>query len=145
MKKIRHEPTSTGDHTQAYWWWAHLFISLVRAVCVIMAAVSLCHFCDRLSRCKSAAVKVPPTCTTSSRQRLHSHVFCYRLPAPVCHTTLHGYGLWEKLHVLCGMICNFLVPPALTVLFSSSVEKCSCVKRCICSLKIFGQWVLILG
>lgn len=53
--------------------------------------------------------------------------------------TLHGYGLWDKLHVLCGMICNFLVPPALTVLLGSAEEKLSCVQMCVCSLKIFGQ------
>lgn len=64
-------------------------------------------------------------------------------PSLLLPAALHGYGLWEKLHVLCGMICNFPVSPALTVLSGFAEEKYSRVKRCACSL--FGQWVLILG
>lgn len=74
-------------------------------LCVTMAMTSLCHFCDRLSRCKSAAVDCPhppsplhPFIGVPAWQQLHSHLFSCRksvsllllLPMSlVIHTTQH--------------------------------------------------------
>lgn len=122
----------------------HLFISPVKRLNACVWWWPWCRFATFATT--SQSVKVPQTtCTMSSRQR--SHLLCCQLPVPVCHATLHSRDLRENLHVRCGMMCISPVPPALIARFLlGSVEKRrSCLKRCVCGLKIFGQWVLILS
>jgi len=80
-------------------------------LCVPMAMTSLCHFCDRLLRCKSAAEDCshPPSphypfIGIPARQQLHSHLSSYQKsvlllllpPASLAvHTTQHHCeALW---------------------------------------------------
>lgn len=120
--------------------WPHLFISLVKRLNACVWLWSWCRFATFVTT--SQGVKVPQiTCTMSSRQRSHhsaaSCLFLFATP----HYTVVTCG--KNLHVRCGMICIFLVPPALIARFllGSVEKKRSCLKRCVCSLKIFGQWV----
>lgn len=85
---------------QAYWWWAHLFISLARALCVIMAVVSLCHFCDRLSRCKSAAKDSP---------RPHAPRQVGNGCIPISSATSFLFATPRYTAMACGRNCMFCV------------------------------------
>lgn len=128
-------------------------------LCVTVALTSLCHFCDCLSRCKSAAEACshPPSSLhsftdKSARQQMHSHLFsCQKSVSLFVNTTQHNVTvklpeLWGSLHVLCGMQRGSTCFNC-TVWFNKvmgSVYVCVKELRCVwmlvqCSLKVFGQ------
>lgn len=107
---------------------------------VSMALTLLCHFCNCLSGCKSAAkdcfhppssLHSPsnsciPTCSAARSLPPSSR----RQSSTPHNTTAKLSELWESLHVLCGMPCGSQVSPALTVLCGSTGE--GGVMRCVC-------------
>ena len=86
-------------------------------LCVTMAMTSLCHFCDRPSRCKSDAEdrSYPPSphypfIGTPAQQQLHFHLFSCQKSVSLLVLTRsphHTAPQWRSLS--CGSVCMFCV------------------------------------